>query len=95
MIADPFTWLFAQIVRARNVRYDDGRLPVDRLRLPVISRGQSEHGREREDSVCADFGALARGEGDSLRHSFAGLRAEHAVECCRAGPGGRCRDLRR
>jgi tetraacyldisaccharide 4'-kinase len=39
MIADPFTWLFAQIVRVRNARYDAERTPIHRLRLPVISVG--------------------------------------------------------
>jgi tetraacyldisaccharide 4'-kinase len=39
MIADPFTWLFGQIVRVRNARYDAERAPIRRLRLPVISVG--------------------------------------------------------
>jgi tetraacyldisaccharide 4'-kinase len=39
MIADPFTWLFSQIVRVRNERYDAERAPIHRLRLPVISVG--------------------------------------------------------
>ncbi len=36
---DPLTWLFSQAVRVRNARYDGGRAPVARLRLPVISVG--------------------------------------------------------
>ncbi len=39
MNADPLGWLFGQIVRARNERYDSGRAPCQRLRLPVISVG--------------------------------------------------------
>ena len=39
MIPDPLTWLFCQIVRARNARYDGGRARIHRLRLPVISVG--------------------------------------------------------
>jgi len=39
MIADPFTWLFSQIVRARNARFDRGQAKIYRLRLPVISVG--------------------------------------------------------
>jgi len=39
VIPDPFTWLFGQIVRVRNARYDAERAPVLRLRLPVISVG--------------------------------------------------------
>ena len=36
---DPLTWLFSKAVRVRNERYDSGRAPVARLRLPVISVG--------------------------------------------------------
>jgi tetraacyldisaccharide 4'-kinase len=39
MIADPLTWLFSQVVRVRNTRYDAGRAQIHRLRLPVISVG--------------------------------------------------------
>jgi tetraacyldisaccharide 4'-kinase len=39
MIADPMAWLFGQIVRVRNARYDAGQAPIQRLRLPVISIG--------------------------------------------------------
>jgi tetraacyldisaccharide 4'-kinase len=39
MTADPLTWLFSQIVRVRNARYDAGRTPIHKLRLPVISVG--------------------------------------------------------
>lgn len=39
MTADPLTWLFAQIVKARNASYDSGRMTVARLHLPVISVG--------------------------------------------------------
>ncbi len=36
---DPLTWLFSKAVRVRNARYDSGRAPVARLRLPVVSVG--------------------------------------------------------
>jgi len=39
MTADPLTWLFSQIVRVRNARYDAGQTPIHKLRLPVISVG--------------------------------------------------------
>jgi tetraacyldisaccharide 4'-kinase len=39
MISDPFTWLFGQIVKVRNARYDAERTPIHRLTLPVISVG--------------------------------------------------------
>jgi tetraacyldisaccharide 4'-kinase len=39
MIADPLGWVFGQIVRARNARYDAQRAPIQRLTLPVISVG--------------------------------------------------------
>ena len=39
MINDPFTWLFGQMVRARNARYDKDRAKIYRLKLPVISVG--------------------------------------------------------
>ncbi len=44
MIDDPFTWLFGQIVRVRNARYDSGRAEIRRLRLPVISVGNLSMG---------------------------------------------------
>lgn len=44
MIVDPFTWLFSQIVSLRNSRYDAGRAPIRRLRLPVISIGNISMG---------------------------------------------------
>ncbi|PSH04283.1 MAG: tetraacyldisaccharide 4'-kinase [Acidobacteria bacterium] len=39
MISDPLTWLFGQIVRARNAIYDTERATIYRLRLPVVSVG--------------------------------------------------------
>lgn len=39
MIDDPFSWLFGQIVRARNTLYDRERAKIFRLKLPVISVG--------------------------------------------------------
>jgi len=39
VINDPFTWLFGQMVRARNARYDQEHAKIYRLKLPVISVG--------------------------------------------------------
>jgi tetraacyldisaccharide 4'-kinase len=90
MIADPFTWLFGQIVRARNVRYDAGRLPIHRLRLPVISVGNLSMGGSGKTPFVQTLGRwltakgirydiLSRGYGRSTRGVLqvdAGGRAE-------------------
>jgi tetraacyldisaccharide 4'-kinase len=39
MIDDPFSWLFGQIVRVRNARYDSERATIHRLKKPVVSVG--------------------------------------------------------
>jgi len=78
MIADPLTWLFSRIVRARNARYDEGRAKVQRLRLPVISVGNiSVGGSGKTPFVQAlgrwlkqreiPFDVLSRGYGRSSR----------------------------
>lgn len=78
MTADPFTWLFAQIVRARNAGYDSGRTPVARLRLPVISVGNISVGGSGKTPFVQTLGRwlnakgvafdiLSRGYGRSTR----------------------------
>jgi tetraacyldisaccharide 4'-kinase len=63
MIADPLTWLFAQIVRARNARYDDGRTPVRRLRLPVISVGNLSVGGSGKTPFVQALGRWLNSQG--------------------------------
>jgi tetraacyldisaccharide 4'-kinase len=78
MIADPFTWLYAQIVRTRNARYDAGRAAVERLRLPVISVGNLSMGGSGKTPFVQTLGRwltsqgirfdiLSRGYGRSTR----------------------------
>jgi tetraacyldisaccharide 4'-kinase len=64
MIADPFTWLFAQIVRARNARYDAARIaPVRRLRLPVISVGNLSMGGSGKTPFVQTLGRWLNAQG--------------------------------
>lgn len=78
MIAEPLTWLFAQIVRARNARYDRASAPVRRLRLPVISVGNLSVGGSGKTPFVQTLGRwlnvqgiafdiLSRGYGRSTR----------------------------
>jgi tetraacyldisaccharide 4'-kinase len=63
MIADPLTWLFAQLVKARNARYDSGRAPVQRLRLPVISVGNLSVGGSGKTPFVQTLGRWLRAQG--------------------------------
>ena len=63
MIADPLTWLFAQIVRARNARYDRGRAPVRRLTLPVISVGNLSVGGSGKTPFVQALGRWLKAQG--------------------------------
>ncbi len=78
MIADPLTWLFGQAVRVRNARYDKGRAPIQRLRLPVISVGNISVGGSGKTPFVQTLGhwlnqqgiafdILSRGYGRSSR----------------------------
>jgi tetraacyldisaccharide 4'-kinase len=78
MITDPFTWLFGQIVKVRNARYDKERLPVHRLSLPVISVGNISVGGSGKtpfvqtlgrwlNAQAIPFDILSRGYGRSSR----------------------------
>ena len=63
MIADPLTWTFAQLVKARNARYDSGRAPVQRLRLPVISVGNLSVGGSGKTPFVQTLGRWLRAQG--------------------------------
>ncbi len=78
MIADPLTWLFAQVVRARNAHYDWRRARIYRLRLPVISVGNLSVGGSGKTPFVQTLGRwltaqgiafdiLSRGYGRSTR----------------------------
>ncbi len=93
MISDPAGWLFGQIVRMRNARYDTGRAPVQRLRLPVISVGNISVGGSGKTPFVQTVGRwleaqgiaydiLSRGYG---RSSQGVLRVE--AELTQAGTG--------
>jgi tetraacyldisaccharide 4'-kinase len=63
MIADPLSWLFSQLVRARNARYDSGRAPVSRLRLPVISVGNLSVGGSGKTPFVQTLGRWLTAQG--------------------------------
>jgi tetraacyldisaccharide 4'-kinase len=63
MIADPLTWLFGQMVKARNARYDAARAPVQRLRLPVISVGNLSVGGSGKTPFVQTLGRWLQAQG--------------------------------
>ena len=63
MIADPLTWLFSQMVKTRNARYDSGRAPVQRLRLPVISVGNLSMGGSGKTPFVQTLGRWLQAQG--------------------------------
>jgi tetraacyldisaccharide 4'-kinase len=63
MIDDPFTWLFGQLVRARNARYDRGRAEVRKLRLPVISVGNLSVGGSGKTPFVQTLGRWLTAQG--------------------------------
>jgi tetraacyldisaccharide 4'-kinase len=63
MIADPLTWLFSQLVKARNARYDTARAPVLRLRLPVISVGNVSVGGSGKTPFVQTLGRWLQSQG--------------------------------
>jgi tetraacyldisaccharide 4'-kinase len=83
-MSDPLTWLFSQAVRIRNARYDSGRAPVSRLRLPVISVGNLSVGGSGKTPFVQTLGRWLAAQGigyDVLsrgyrRHSRGVLRVE-------------------
>lgn len=87
MIADPLTWTFAQLVRARNARYDSGRAPVQRLGLPVISVGNLSVGGSGKTPFVQTLGWWLRAQGigyDVLSRGYG--RSSHGV--LRVDPAG-------
>jgi tetraacyldisaccharide 4'-kinase len=88
MIADPLTWLFSQMVRARNARYDSGRSPVHRLRLPVISVGNLSVGGSGKTPFVQTLGRWLTAQGigfDVLSRGY-GRRTRGVLKVDRAGP---------
>ena len=85
-MTDPLTWLFSQAVRMRNARYDSGRAPVSRLRLPVISVGNLNVGGSGKTPFVQTLGRWLSAQGigyDVLsrgyrRHSRGVLRVDAA-----------------
>lgn len=63
MIADPFTWLFAQAVRARNARFDSGRARICKLKLPVISVGNISVGGSGKTPFVQTLGRWLNAQG--------------------------------
>ena len=63
MIADPLTWLFGQMVRARNAKYDAGKFEVRRLRLPVISVGNLSVGGSGKTPFVQTLGRWLKAQG--------------------------------
>ncbi len=63
MISDPAGWLFGQIVRVRNARYEMGRAPVQRLRLPVISVGNISVGGSGKTPFVQTLGRWLEAQG--------------------------------
>jgi tetraacyldisaccharide 4'-kinase len=63
MIPDPLTWLFRQIVRTRNERYDSGQFEVHRLSLPVISVGNLSVGGAGKTPFVQTLGRWLHAQG--------------------------------
>jgi len=88
MIADPLTWTFAQLVKARNARYDSGRAPVQRLRLPVISVGNLSVGGSGKTPFVQTLGRWLRAQGigyDVLSRGY-GRSSKGVLRVDPAGP---------
>jgi tetraacyldisaccharide 4'-kinase len=80
MIDDPLTWLFRQMVRARNARYDRGRAEVRKLRLPVISVGNLSVGGSGKTPFVQTLGRWLNAQGvayDILTRGYG--RESHGV----------------
>src|SRR5208282_972386 len=88
MIADPLTWTFGQLVRARNARYDSGRAPVQRLRLPVISVGNLSVGGSGKTPFVQTLGRWLQAQGigyDVLSRGY-GRSSQGVLRVDPAGP---------
>jgi tetraacyldisaccharide 4'-kinase len=94
MIADPLTWLFGQMVKARNARYDNGRTPVQKLRLPVISVGNLSVGGSGKTPFVQTLGRWLRAQGiayDVLSRGY-GRSSRGVLRVDPAGPASRYGD---
>ncbi len=95
-MTDPLTWLFSQAVRIRNARYDSGRAPVSRLRLPVISVGNLSVGGSGKTPFVQTLGRWLAAQGigyDVLsrgyrRHSRGVLRVDPSPRQANFGLAG-------
>jgi tetraacyldisaccharide 4'-kinase len=90
MIADPFTWLFSQVVRIRNARYDQERAPIYRLRLPVISVGNISMGGSGKTPFVQSLGRWLNAEDiafDILSRGY-GRNSRGVLQVDPAGPAG-------
>jgi tetraacyldisaccharide 4'-kinase len=90
MIADPFTWLFAQVVRIRNARYDRERAPIYRLRLPVISVGNISVGGSGKTPFVQSLGRWLNAQDiafDILSRGY-GRNSRGVLQVDPAGPAG-------
>ncbi len=95
-MTDPLTWLFSQAVRIRNARYDSGRAPVSRLRLPVISVGNLSVGGSGKTPFVQTLGRWLAAQGigyDVLsrgyrRHSRGVLRVRPSPQQANFGLAG-------
>jgi tetraacyldisaccharide 4'-kinase len=88
MIADPFTWLFSQIVRIRNARYDREKAPIHRLRLPVISVGNISVGGSGKTPFVQCLGWWLNAQGvafDILSRGY-GRNSRGVLQVDPAGP---------
>jgi len=94
MIADPFTWLFGQIVRVRNARYDAGRTQIHRLRLPVISVGNISVGGSGKTPFVQTMGHWLNAQNipfDILSRGY-GRSSRGVLQVDEAGPAARYGD---
>jgi tetraacyldisaccharide 4'-kinase len=86
-MTDPLTWIFAQAVRMRNARYDDGRAPVSRLRLPVISVGNLSVGGSGKTPFVQMLGRWLASQGIGYDVLSRGYR-RHSRGVLRVDPAG-------
>ena len=86
-MTDPLTWLFAQAVRMRNARYDNGRAPVSRLRLPVISVGNLSVGGSGKTPFVQTLGRRLSAQGIGYDVLSRGYR-RHSRGVLRVDPAG-------
>jgi tetraacyldisaccharide 4'-kinase len=88
MIADPLSWLFGQIVRVRNARYDAERATIHRLKLPVISVGNLSVGGSGKTPFVQTLGRWLNAQNipfDILSRGY-GRKSRGVLQVDAAGP---------